>query len=82
MTEDINRRDSIEKLKKKAQKEIIDLSRFPQENPNPIFRVSNKLRIIYANEPGKIILEKLGIKGKKIPKKLIDFCKGFNRKEK
>ena len=43
MTEDINRRDSIEKLKKKAQKEIIDLSRFPQENPNPIFRVSNKL---------------------------------------
>ena len=72
MTEDINRRDSIEKLKKKAQKEIIDLSRFPEENPNPIFRVSNKLRIIYANAPGKIILEKLGIKGKKIPKKLID----------
>ena len=71
MTEDINRIDSIKILKKEAQREIVDLSRFPQENPSPIFRVSTKLRIMYANKPAKIILEKLGLKGKEIPKKLI-----------
>ena len=81
MTEDIKRRDSIEKLKKKAQKEIIDLSRFPQENPNPIFRLNNKLEIIYANSPGKSILEKLGLKGKKIPKNLIDSVKASIEKK-
>jgi PAS domain S-box-containing protein len=53
---------------KKAEKEINDLSKFPDDNPNPIFRVSNKLKIIYANEPAKIILHKLGLKGAKIPK--------------
>jgi len=57
---------------KKTEKEINDLSRLPTENPNPIFRVSNKLRIIYANAPGKIILHKIGLKGKKIPKKIFD----------
>lgn len=71
MTEDINRIDSIKILKEEAQREIVDLSRFPQENPSPIFRVSTKLRIMYANKPAKIILEKLGLKGKEIPKKLI-----------
>lgn len=65
-------KNAIERLKGKQQKEIIDLSRFPQKNPNPIFRVSNDIAIVYANEPAKIILDKLGIKGKKIPKKLID----------
>jgi signal transduction histidine kinase len=72
MIKDRNRKNSIEKLNKKAEEEIIDLSRFPSENPNPIFSVNNKLRIIYANTPAKIILAELGLKGKKIPKKLID----------
>ena len=40
MIEDRNRKNSIEKLKKKAQKEIIDLSRLPSENPNPVFRIN------------------------------------------
>jgi PAS domain S-box-containing protein len=57
---------------KKAEKEINDLSRFASENPNPIFRVSTKFRIIYVNAPGKIILQKLGLKGKKIPKNIFD----------
>jgi hypothetical protein len=41
MIEDRNRKNSIEKLKKKAQKEIIDLSRFSSENPNPVFRINS-----------------------------------------
>lgn len=72
MIEDRNRRNSIEKLNKNAGKEIIDLSKFPSENPSPVFCVSTNLRILYANAPAKTILEKLGLKGKKIPKKFID----------
>jgi signal transduction histidine kinase len=37
-----------------------------------LFRISKAYGIIYANEPGKIILQKLGVKGKKITKKLIN----------
>jgi len=72
MIKDIDTKNAIERLKEKKQKEIIDLSGFPQKNPNPVFRVSNDIAIMYANEPAKIILDKLEIKGKKIPKKLID----------
>ncbi|MHB8278087.1 MAG: PAS domain-containing sensor histidine kinase [Candidatus Humimicrobiaceae bacterium] len=57
---------------RKAETEINDLSGFPDDNPNPIFRISNKLRIIYSNEPAKVLLQKLGIKGIKIPKKIFD----------
>jgi PAS domain S-box-containing protein len=57
---------------KKSGIGINDLSKFPDDNPNPLFRVSNKLRIIYANEPAKIILLKLGLKGIKIPKKFLE----------
>jgi len=44
--------------RKKAEKEIESLSRFPSENPNPVFRVNNKLSVIYTNESAKKILHK------------------------
>lgn len=44
--------------RKKAEKEIESLSRFPSENPNPVFRVNNKLSVIYTNESAKKILQK------------------------
>jgi signal transduction histidine kinase len=72
MIKDTDIKNAIKRLKGKQQKEIIDLSKFPQGNPNPVFRVSSDIAIMYANAPAKIILQKLGIKGKKIPKKLID----------
>ncbi|MHB1346140.1 MAG: PAS domain-containing sensor histidine kinase [Candidatus Humimicrobiaceae bacterium] len=53
----------------KKETEIDDMSNFPIENPNPIFRISDKLKIIYANEPGYNVLSKLGLKGKRISKK-------------
>jgi len=71
MIKDINRKNYSEKLNTKAKKEIDDLSSLLTENPNPVFRVSNKYRIVYTNTPGKIILQKLGLKGKIIPEKLI-----------
>ncbi len=82
MIKDINRKNYSEKLNTKAKKEIDDLSSLLAENPNPVFSVSNKHRIIYTNTPGKIILQKLGLKGKIIPKKLIDFFKYVNKKDK
>ena len=57
---------------RRAEKEINDLSEFSSNNPNPVFRVSSKLRIIYANEPAKILLRKIGLKGVKIPKKFFE----------
>ncbi len=48
--------------RKKAEKAIESLSRFPSENPNPVFRVNNKSSIIYANESARKILQKLGNK--------------------
>ena len=43
---------------KKAQEEILNLARFPSENPNPVFRVNNKFSVIYANGSAKKILQK------------------------
>jgi signal transduction histidine kinase len=72
MVEDINRRNYSETLKNKTEKEINDLTSLLTENPNPVFRVNNTHSIVYANEPGKILLQRLRIKGKKIPQNLID----------
>ncbi len=36
---------------KKAEEKILNLSKFPSENPNPVLRVNNE-RIIYANKTG------------------------------
>lgn len=43
---------------KKAQNEISNLAKFPLENPNPVFRLNNKLSVIYANKSAKKILQK------------------------
>lgn len=80
MIEDLNRSVCIEKLKN-TKKEINDLLEFPSENPNPVFRVSIDYRIIYANKPAKVLLAELGLKGKKIPKKLIYSVKASQQKK-
>jgi len=45
-------RDLIEKQRKKTEKKISDLAKFPSENPNPVLRVK-KDRVIYANQAGQ-----------------------------
>ena len=67
--------------RRKAEKEINDLAKFPSENPYPVFRVNNKLKIIYKNAPGNMLLQKLGLKGNKISKKLIDSVKAPIKKK-
>lgn len=42
--------------KKENEQEMLAMARFPQENPNPVFRVSWEGRILYINEEGKRLL--------------------------
>jgi len=39
-----------------AKEEILQLARFPSENPSPVLRVSNQGKILYANEASKPLL--------------------------
>jgi PAS domain S-box-containing protein len=42
---------------KRAEREIRDLAKFPSENPNPIFRISEVGTMLYSNKPGLEILK-------------------------
>jgi signal transduction histidine kinase len=80
MIEDMTGNNYSEKLKRKTEKEIDELSSLLADNPNPVLRINDKYGIVYTNTPGKIILQKLGLKGKKIPEKLIDSVKASIKK--
>jgi len=43
--------------RRKAEKEILELSRFPSENPNPVLRISSGGKILYSNDAGLILLD-------------------------
>jgi PAS domain S-box-containing protein len=49
-------------LRKQNEIEIEKLARFPNENPNPVFRVSNDYTILYLNAAGKKMLDEVGAK--------------------
>jgi len=42
--------------RKQAEKEIQQLSRFPHENPNPVLRIAQNGKILYANQSSEPIL--------------------------
>jgi PAS domain S-box-containing protein len=46
--------------RKRAEEEIRDLAKFPEENPGPVMRVSGTGRILYANEASKNLLAAWG----------------------
>lgn len=48
---------------KRAEEEIRNLARFPEENPSPVIRVNLKGEIIYANPASKGLLEQCGVSG-------------------
>jgi hypothetical protein len=43
--------------RKQIEAEILQLSRFPAENPYPVMQVSNQGKILYANKASKSLLE-------------------------
>ena len=52
---DITERKKVEELLRRS-------SQFPEENPNPVLRVSPAGQVLYANTPGRKMLEALGWK--------------------
>lgn len=55
---------------KNQEESILSLSRFPSEDPNPVFRMDSKLNILYANKAARKILEEMGTSGLRLPKYL------------
>ena len=48
--------------KMRAEREVLDLARFPSENPNPVARISADGTIMYANDAADRILADRGLK--------------------
>lgn len=68
--------------RKKVEKKMKNLSKFPSENPNPVMRMNDKNLIIYANKPAKKMLQQLrNEKESRFPKILTDLVtNGKNKK--
>ena len=51
-----------------AEKEIMSLSKFPDENPNPVLRFSKEGKILYSSRSSAVLLNKWGSSvGKNVP---------------
>ena len=48
------------------EKRILDLSRFPSENPNPVLRISREGKILFANAATRSLLKQEGLSMKNI----------------
>ncbi len=67
---------------KQSEKKLLNLSKFPSENPNPVIRIDNKGKVIFFNEAGKEKLKKLKLKiGKKAPKIFYDIIASLFKKK-
>ncbi len=59
---------------RKAEKEKKNLARFPEEDPNPVLRISSQGRILYANQIAKALLKEKQInQGDYLPEKYKHF---------
>ena len=47
--------------RKKAEQELMDLARFPSENPNPVMRIAKDNSLLYTNNAAKLFLRNLKI---------------------
>ena len=56
--------------RKQAEKENINLAKFPSENPNPVLRITKDGKVLYSNEAGEQLLSEWssGV-GEKVPEK-------------
>ena len=43
-----------------AEREIVDLAKFPSENPNPVLRIAGDGTVLYRNAPGTVLLKAWG----------------------
>ena len=62
----------VRKSVNSLQNHVDVLAKFPDQNPNPVFRTDKKGRLLYANVPGQRLLHTLGLEiGGKLPNALI-----------
>jgi PAS domain S-box-containing protein len=68
--------------RKKAEAELSNLAKFPQEDPNPVLRISRDGKILYANEAGVPILEYFdaGQGEYLLPKRIVALREFFSKK--
>jgi len=59
--------------RKKAERKIEVLSRFPSENPNPVLRLAINGRVLYANDAGRKVFK--AEVGKKMPERYLPILK-------
>ncbi len=70
--------------KSEKDQQLKSISKFPQENPNAVFRISTFGRVLFANDPAQKILDEMKVQvGEKIPGKLMRFVRSMllNRKD-
>ncbi len=64
--------------RKRSEQEINDLAKFPDENPNPVLRISAQGKILYANRGSEACLKTWGKKtGQALPGKIKRPCVTF-----
>lgn len=62
--------------RKKIEEEVLNLARFPSENPNPVLRITEKGIIIYANDASKDLLDSWQVQeGRKLPEGKLKWIK-------
>jgi len=65
----------LEKNRQNQQQKELILASFPEENPNPVLFVNEQKKLTYANQAGKLLLERIGVKlNEKIPQTWFDYC--------
>ncbi len=58
--------------RKRAEAEVRSLAQFPTENPNPVLRASTDGRVLYANGPAEMMLDRMGWReGDPLPESLL-----------
>ncbi len=67
---------------KLQEQRILSLSKFPSENPNPVFRIGSNLKILYSNKAGIKILKKMGPTGLKLPEEIKNYLTSHLTKSK
>jgi PAS domain S-box-containing protein len=62
--------------RKKAEKKIANLAKFPEENPNPVLRIGRRGMLIYANKASRKLLKHWKLRvGEIVPEKLSGLIK-------
>lgn len=69
----LRRRSKIIAEREEAEERMRALARFPEDNPNPVFRVDEEGAIRYSNEAGRTLLETWNLRrGERVHRSLVD----------